>query len=83
MLPYGTVTFLFTDILLVIMLIPIPTVFISHNKKVKAILKAALAEGYITPELTAALNGKKNTITHHAEEIIVLVVAALMVLRPF
>jgi len=83
MLPYGTVTFLFTDILLVIMLIPIPTVFISHNKKVEAILKAALAEGHITPELTAALNDKKNTIAHHAEEIIVFVVAALMALRPF
>jgi hypothetical protein len=58
-------------------------VFIPHNKKVDALIQTALAEGRITPELTAALNDKKNAIAHHAEEVIVLVIAALMVLKPF
>ena len=74
---------LVSNILLVIMLVLIPTVFIPHNKKVESILQSALAEGQVTSELSAALNDQKNIFAHHAEEIIVLVVAALMVLKPF
>lgn len=74
---------LVSNILLIIMLILIPAVFIPHNKKMEEILKTALAEGHVTVELTAALNDKKNTMAHHAEEVIVLVVAALMVTKPF
>jgi len=33
--------------------------------------------------LSEAPGDKKNTLAHHAEEIIVLVIAALMVLKPF
>jgi hypothetical protein len=33
--------------------------------------------------LSAALADRKNSLAHHAEEIIVLVIAALMVLKPF
>jgi uncharacterized membrane protein len=74
---------LVSNLLLVIMLGLIPAVFLPHNKKVEVILQTALAEGRVTPELTAALNDQKNMLAHHAEEIIVLVVAALMVLKPF
>jgi uncharacterized membrane protein len=74
---------LVSNILLVIMLGLIPAVFLPHNKKVEVILQTALAEVRVTPELTAALNDQKNMLAHHAEEIIVLVVAALMVLKPF
>jgi uncharacterized membrane protein len=74
---------LLSNILLISMLALIPTVFIPHNKKVEALLQAALAEGGLTPELSAALNDKKNRLAHHAEEIIILVIAALMVLKPF
>ena len=74
---------LVSNILLIIMLALIPTVFIPHNKKVESLLQTALAEGHITPELSAALNDKKNQAAHHAEEIIILVIAALMVLKPF
>jgi hypothetical protein len=49
---------------------------------VEAFLQTALAEGRVTPELSAALNDKKNQVAHHAEEIIVLAIAALMVLKP-
>jgi uncharacterized membrane protein len=74
---------LVSNILLVIMLTLIPTIFIPHNKKVEALLQTALTEGRVTPELSAALNDQKNQVAHHAEEIIVLVIAALMVLKPF
>ena len=74
---------LVSNILLIIMLALIPTVFIPHNKKVEALLQTALAEARVTPELSAALNDRKNQVAHHAEEIIVLVIAALMVLKPF
>ena len=74
---------LVSNILLVIMLSLIPAVFIPHNKKVEALLQNALSKGNVTPELTAALNDQKNKVSHHAEEIITLVIAALMVLKPF
>jgi hypothetical protein len=50
---------------------------------VVSLLQTALTEGRVTPELSAALNDKKNQVAHHAEEIIILVIAALMVLKPF
>ena len=74
---------LVSNILLVIMIVLIPAVFIPHNKKVAAILQTALAEKQVTPELTAILNDQKDKVAHHTQEIIVLVVAALMVLKPF
>ena len=74
---------LVSNLLLIIMLVLIPAVFIPHNKKVESILQTALAEGRITPELSAALNDKKNQVAHHAEEIIILVITGLMVLKPF
>ena len=72
-----------SNLLLVIMQGLIPGVFIPHNKKVAVLLQAALTEGHVTSELTAALADKKNTWAHYAEEAIVLIVAALMVLKPF
>ena len=74
---------LVSNLLLLIMIILIPSVFIPHNKKVEAILQSALTERRVTQELTAALDDQKNKLAHLAEEVIVLVVAALMVLKPF
>ena len=74
---------LISNILLIIMLALIPAVFLPHNKKVESLLQTALAEGRVTPDLSAALKDKKNQVAHHAEEIIVLAIAALMVLKPF
>lgn len=74
---------LISNLLLVIMIVLIPGVFVPHNKKVESLLNAALQNGSVTPELSAALKDQKNTLAHYAEEFIVLVVAALMVLKPF
>ena len=72
-----------SNLLLLVMIVLIPGVFIPHNKKVESLLQAALAEGHVTPELSAALNDRRNILAHRAEEAIVLVVAALMILKPF
>src|SRR5678816_4047136 len=74
---------LVSNLLLLVMIVIIPVVFIPHNKKVESLLQAALAEGRVTPALSAALNDRRNILAHRAEEAIVLVVAALMVLKPF
>ena len=72
-----------SNILLIIMILLIPTVFIPHNKRVEALLPVALLESRVTPELRAALNDKTNILAHRAEEIIVLAITGLMVLKPF
>ena len=73
---------LVSNILLAIMVALIPGVFIPHNKKVEALLQSAITEGKVTSELSAALADNRNGLAHHVEEFIVLVVAALMVLKP-
>jgi hypothetical protein len=50
---------------------------------VESLLQTALAAGRVTPELRTALHDQTNRLAHQAEEIVVLVVAALMVLKPF
>ena len=74
---------LVSNILLVIMLILIGAVFVPYNMKVEALLESALAQGSVTHELTAALDDKRNKNSHLLEEILILAVAALMVLKPF
>ena len=74
---------LVSNLLLLIMIGLIPAVFIPHNKKVESFLQTALTAGRINSELMAALNDPRNKWAHYAEELIVLVVAALMVLKPF
>lgn len=74
---------LVSNLLLIVMIVLIPGVFIPHNKKVESLLQTALTEERVTPELSAALNDRRNILAHHVEEAIVLIVAALMVLKPF
>ncbi len=74
---------LVSNILLVFMLALIPVVFIPHNKKVEPLLDAAVAQGSITPELRLALGDGRNEMAHYAQEALVLLITALMVLKPF
>lgn len=74
---------LVSNILLLVMTVIVPSVFLPHNKKVESLLQTALAQGRVTPELSTALADRKNTLAHHAEEIIILIITALMVLKPF
>ena len=72
-----------SNMLLIVMVVLIPAVFIPHNRQVELLLQVALAENRVTHELTSALNDRMNSLGHHVEEVIVLLVAALMVLKPF
>ena len=74
---------LVSNILLIGLMIMIGGMFIPHNKKVDALLQTALAENRLTPALRSALNDKTNRWMHHIEEVIFLLIAALMVLKPF
>jgi uncharacterized membrane protein len=72
-----------SNLLLLIGLSTVFTVFLPHNRKLEAILQTALAEGRITPELSTALDDKTVKLAHHVEEIAMIAIAALMVLKPF
>ena len=74
---------LVSNILLILAMILVGTVFIPYNKRLDSIIQAALADGQINPELSAALNDKTHRVAHLAEEVGVIVIAALMVLKPF
>ncbi|MGE5641757.1 MAG: DUF2269 family protein [Byssovorax cruenta] len=74
---------LLSNILLVVAMLMIPIVFLPHNRKVESLLQVALTEGRVTPELHAILNDPTNRLAHALEEIIVVIIAALMVLKPF
>ncbi len=74
---------LVSNILLLGVLITIPTVFIPRGKKFELLLQAALAEGQITSELSAAMNDNTVKIAHVYEEVSLIAIAALMVLKPF
>jgi uncharacterized membrane protein len=74
---------LVSNLLLLVLIGLIPGVFIPHNKRVESLLEAARAKEQVTPELKASLHDRKNMWGHRVEEAIVLVVAALMVLKPF
>lgn len=74
---------LVSNLLLLVMIGLIPGVFVPHNKKVESLLQSALDQHRVTRELTTMLDDRRNKIAHYVEEGIVLVVAALMVLKPF
>ena len=74
---------LVSNILLIIGLTTVFTVFVPHNRKLESILQTALGEGRITPELSATLDDRTVRLAHHTEEIAILATAALMVLKPF
>jgi hypothetical protein len=74
---------LVSNILLVLGLVMVPTIFIPHGKKFEVVLQAALVEGRMTAELRTALEDKVVKLAHGCEEVAVVVVVALMVLKPF
>jgi uncharacterized membrane protein len=72
-----------SNILLLGILVIIPTVLVPRGKKFEPVLQAALGKGQITPELRAAMNDNAVRLAHLYEEIAVIVIVALMVLKPF
>jgi hypothetical protein len=74
---------LVSNILLIGILVIIPTVLIPRGKKFEPLLQAALAKGQITPELRAAMNDNTVKLAHRYEEVALIIITALMVLKPF
>jgi uncharacterized membrane protein len=74
---------LVSNILLALSLALVFGIFLPHNRKLESILQAALAEGRITPQLSAAMDDKAIKWAHHIEEIAIIAITALMVLKPF
>jgi uncharacterized membrane protein len=74
---------LVSNLLLIVTLIIIPTIFIPRGKKFEPILQEALAKGQITSELRAAMNDNTVKLAHLYEEVSIIAIVALMVLKPF
>ncbi len=71
------------NVLLIGILALIPTVLVPGGKKFEPVLKAALVKGEITPELRAAMNRNATKLAVWYEEVALIAIVALMVLKPF
>ena len=74
---------LVSNILLVLGLVLVPTVKIPHGKKFEQVLQKALTEGQISPELHVVMGDKKIKLVYLYEEVSLIAMVALMVLKPF
>jgi uncharacterized membrane protein len=74
---------LVSNILLIGILVIIPTVLVPRGKIFEPILQDALAKGQITPELRAVMNDNIVNLAHRYEEVALVIITALMVLKPF
>jgi uncharacterized membrane protein len=72
-----------SNILLIGILVIIPTVLVPRGKKFEPLLQDALAKGQITLELRAAMNDNIVKLAHRYEELALIIITALMVLKPF
>jgi uncharacterized membrane protein len=71
------------NILLLGILVIIPTVLVPCGKKFESLLQDALVKGQITPELRAAMHNNTVKLAHRYEEVALIIITALMVLKPF
>lgn len=74
---------LVSNILLIGSLVIVPTVFIPRGKKFDPVLQSALAKGEITSEVRAAMDDSVVNLAHLYEEVSLVAIVALMVLKPF
>lgn len=74
---------LVSNLLLIGSIVIVPTVFLPRGRKFEPLLQAALAKGELTPELRAAMDDGVVKLAHIYEEVSVILVVILMVLKPF
>jgi uncharacterized membrane protein len=74
---------LVSNILLIIGMLTVPTIFVPRGKKFDSVLKEAMVAGEMTPELRAELDDKVVRLAHVVEIILVVFIVALMVFKPF
>ena len=84
LLPAAGSGWLFVSLVLYVTLFPIvPLIFLPRGRVFEAALHEAGAAGGITSKLTAALNDRVVALAHAYEMIVVAVIVALMVTKPF
>ena len=74
---------LVSNILLVGAIVIIPTIFVPRGRKFEPMLQVDLARGEISAELRAAMDDPLVRWAHIYEEVAVIVIVGLMVLKPF
>jgi|GEM_PF-578272 len=80
----GTINWVLASLVLyVVIMVLVATVAIPRGKAIGQALGAALKQGKITPELTAALNDKALNNTFIVQDVLILLIILLMVLKPF
>ena len=80
----GEINWVLASLVLYIVIMAITfSVSIPRGKVLGQALAAALKEGKITPELTAALNDRAMNTANVIVQILILVIIVLMVLKPF
>lgn len=70
-------------VLYIILMVLVFSITMPRSKAIGQALGAALGQGKITPELTAAMNDQTLNTTFLIQNIITLLMIALMVLKPF
>lgn len=71
-----------SNILLLGMVLIVPTIFVPRGKRFEVVFQEALARNEITTELRGAMDDRVVRIAHMYEEAAVMIIAALMVLKP-
>lgn len=74
---------LVSNLLLIGSIMIVPTIFLPRGRKFEPLLQAALSKEEFTSELRAAMNDDVVKLAHIYEEVSVIVVVILMVLKPF
>jgi uncharacterized membrane protein len=74
---------LVSNVLLLGIAIIVPAVFLPRGRKFEPLLHDALAQNEITQELRAAMDDQVVRFAHLYEEVALVVITALMVLKPF
>ena len=74
---------LVSNILLIGSIVIVPTIFLPRGRKFEPLLQAALAKGEITLGLRAAMDDNVVKLAHLYEEVSLIAIVALMVLKPF
>jgi uncharacterized membrane protein len=79
----GNSNWVFVSLILYLSVAALIPFFLRRGKKFRAIMEDAIAQEEITPELRNAFHNRAITIAHIYEYVVVAVVFALMILKPF
>ena len=70
-------------VLYIIIMVMVFTIAVPRGKAIGAAIGSAMGQGKITPELTAAINDKTLNTAMIVQDVLILLIIVLMVLKPF